>query len=107
MLSVQGGEEILLDGNWTNNGLFEPGTGTVTFNGLTLQIITNANGETFHNITVNKASGDVQMIGNASVSGLFSLISGDVDLNGFDITMAATIALLADTRLEQSVIGLC
>jgi hypothetical protein len=91
--------EIVLDGDWTNNGTFEPGTGKVTFNGNTNQIITNPTGETFYDITVNKGGGEVVMNGNATVNGTMAVQSGDVDLNGNNITMGPT-ALLTETALN-------
>ncbi|HKK43810.1 MAG TPA: hypothetical protein VJ963_15445, partial [Bacteroidales bacterium] len=44
---------ITLAGNWTDQGSFSPGTGTVTFNGNTSQAITDASDETFYNLTLN------------------------------------------------------
>ena len=95
-LSVIGKTEIVLDGNWLNNGTFEPDSGKVTFIGAFNQTITNPNGENFHNLTVNKSGGEVQMIGSAAIAAILSLLSGDIDLNGFNITMGIN-ALLSET----------
>ncbi len=91
-----GNIEIVLSGDWTNNGNFESGRGKVTFNGNTKQTITNPNGETFHNVTVDKAGGLLEINNPVEISGLFSVLNGDVNLNGHDITMGIR-ALLAET----------
>ena len=79
---------LKLSGNWSNIGTFTPGSGTVVFNGeIGNQTITNLSGETFFNITVNKAAGDVQLLSNVAVTGTLTVTSGDVDLNGNVITL--------------------
>lgn len=51
---------INIAGNWTNNGTFTPGTGTVTFNGTTgTSTITTggiAAGKQFYNLTINSSN---------------------------------------------------
>jgi hypothetical protein len=42
-----------LSGNWSNNGTFTAGTGTVSFNGISAQILRGEN--TFNNLTINSA----------------------------------------------------
>ncbi len=80
-----------LSGNWSNSGTFTPGTGTVVFNGSSgNQTISNSSGESFYNITVNKASGDLQLLNNISVSGTVTLTSGDLDLNGNTMNLGTT-----------------
>lgn len=60
-----GDDNISLGGNWlitsNNANPFDQGTGAelVTFDGAGNQSITNANGETFNRITVNKSTGDI------------------------------------------------
>ena len=45
--------DIAIAGNWIDNGVFNEGTGTVTFNGSTNQSITNSTFETFYNLILN------------------------------------------------------
>jgi len=58
-----GDDNISLAGSWINNsGAGDPflqGTERVTLDGTADQTITNSNGETFYNVTINKASGGV------------------------------------------------
>lgn len=43
-------------GNWTNNGAFTAGTGTVTFNGTSEQTVGGTNATAFNNLTVNSGA---------------------------------------------------
>ncbi|MFQ5335768.1 MAG: hypothetical protein ACE5DN_06805, partial [Flavobacteriales bacterium] len=47
---------INLAGNWTNTGVFTAGTDLVTFDGSSLQLITNTAGETFYDLTTDPSS---------------------------------------------------
>jgi hypothetical protein len=63
-----------LAGNWTNNGTFTPGAGTVTMDGASPQTMS---GSTFNNLTINNASG-VTLLTNETVNNTLSLLSGNV-----------------------------
>ncbi len=43
-------------GNWTNNGTFTAGTGTVTFNGTSEQTISGSTATAFNNLTINSGA---------------------------------------------------
>jgi Secretion system C-terminal sorting domain len=92
-----GSSTLSLPGNWSNSGTFTAGSGTVVFNGASgTQTITNASGETFNNLTVNKASGNVQLLNNIAVNGTLTTTSGGVDLNSHTITLG-TSGTLSET----------
>jgi Secretion system C-terminal sorting domain len=76
-------------GNWTNNGSFVAGTGTVTFNGTAAQTISGSTATTFNNWTVNNAAGVSQSSVNVNVSGVLNLTAGIVN-------PAANLLILAD-----------
>ncbi len=89
-----GSSTLSLPGNWSNSGTFTAGSGTVVFTGSSAtQTITNASGETFNNLTVNKASGNVQLVNNITVNGTLTATSGGVDLNSHTITLGASATL--------------
>ena len=91
------GATLSLSNNWTNSGTFNAGTGTVTFNGPSgQQTIANVSGETFQNLVVNKAAGDVVLSNNITVNGNLTTTSGDLDLNGKTVTLGSG-ALLSET----------
>jgi uncharacterized repeat protein (TIGR01451 family) len=82
--------DLCIAGNWNNNGLFIPGTGTVTFNGSTAnqeQLLNdNTNKVTFYNLVIN-TSNNCKGIGLLDGYGLFinnnlDLINGDIRLYG-------------------------
>ncbi|MGD0337294.1 MAG: sugar-binding protein [Bacteroidota bacterium] len=92
-----GGATLSVPNNWSNSGTFIAGNDTVIFNGATgNQTIANGAGETFNNIRVNKAAGNVQLLNNITVNGTLIITDGDVDLNGHNI-MLGTTALLLET----------
>jgi len=89
-----GSATLSLSGDWTNAGAFTAGSGTVIFNGAGgNQTITNASGETFNNVTVNKSVGDVLLANNITVNGTLTLTGGDVDLNGQVLTLGSSGSL--------------
>ncbi|QBZ97669.1 Ig-like domain-containing protein [Flavobacterium sangjuense] len=81
--------ELQISRDWRNSGSFIPGTGTVTFNGATLNQIQNINAgiktnEAFHNLTLNNSNG----------------AKGISVVNGFELTVANELSLLSgDLRL--------
>lgn len=95
-LAVDGNNSMAVAGNWVNNGVFIPGSGTVIFSGAGTQSIANPAGEIFNNLTVDKTGGDLLLNGNMTVTGNLTVNSGDLDLNSFIITMG-NAALLSET----------
>ena len=88
-----GSATLTVSGNWANSGTFNAGSGTVIFADASGdQSITNASGETFNNVTVNKAAGDVRLANNITVSGTLTCTNGDLDLNGHVVTLTGTLS---------------
>ena len=78
-------------GDFTNQGTVSAGTGTIEFNGdVGNQYVF---GQSFFNITVNKAAGDVILRSNILVNGTLATVSGNVDLNGRNIELGGSAAL--------------
>jgi hypothetical protein len=67
---------LSVGGNWLNTGSFNPGTGTVTFNG-TYQTLTNANGEQFNNLEVANNT-NLVLNNNAIAANTLKFTSGTV-----------------------------
>ena len=81
---------LSVSGNWTNNGTFTPGSGTIAFVGTSgNQSITKTGGETFTYITVNKASGNVILANNVTVVGGLTLTSGKVELGTNNLNLGS------------------
>ncbi len=62
---------MTVGGNWTNNGTFTQGTGTVTFNGASNQTIKSGSG-TFNALTIAKTDSGITLSDQLSVSGNFT-----------------------------------
>ncbi|HZY81846.1 MAG TPA: T9SS type A sorting domain-containing protein [Cyclobacteriaceae bacterium] len=78
---------INIGGNWVTTGTFNPGDGTVSFNGTGAQSV---NATTFNNVTVNKASGTLTVTGNLGINGNINIQNGTVDVQTFDVTRTTT-----------------
>ena len=84
--------------NWTNQGTFIPGTGTVTFSGSTGSIITRAAGETFNNLTINKSSSDVSLGSSVIVNGTLNFTSARLFLGNNNLTLNGSVSGAADGK---------
>ena len=77
-LRIKSGVTVDVCGDFTNNGTFiaEPGS-TVRFSGTTTQLITGnlIGSNSFANLTIFKATGQVNLISNIDVSQTFSTVS--------------------------------
>ena len=94
-LSSASGGDLNLGGTWTNSGSFTTNGRAVTFNGTGTQTITNASGETFAYLLINKTAGSVQLANNVTVNGgsgaaLQLLNTGGLDLYGKTLTLSGT-----------------
>ncbi len=75
-------------GNWTNNGTFTPGSGTIAFVGNSgNQTITKVGGETISYLVINKSSGNVILANTITVSGGLTLTNGLIELGANNLVM--------------------
>jgi hypothetical protein len=84
-LEITGTQIFTLNGNWTNNGTFTPGTGTIAFSGTTAQTISGAGTNTFNNLSLNNSTG-LTLSSAASVAGTLTLSSGTL-ASGTNLTL--------------------
>jgi len=83
------GNNIKVGGNWTNTSThadpFVQGIATVTFDGGTTQTIDNINDESFYNLIVNKAGGQLLLASNTDIviSNALTLTSGIIKTDNF------------------------
>lgn len=93
--------DISIKGNWTDNGYFDSGARTVTFNGTAnSQTITAASGETFTALVINNTYGTAPQISlgsNVSVTSSATFTAGKVYLNSYNFIIAsgATVSAAA------------
>jgi hypothetical protein len=94
-------------GNFTNNGTFNSGTGTYTFNGSAAQAITGTTGgtTTFSRLTLNNASG-LSLTGthNVTVSTLLTLTTGRITTNA-NILFISNGSAIASVGASDFVVG--
>ena len=78
---------LTIGGDFTNSGSFTEVTNTVTFNGTGTQTITNSSGETFYNLTINKASGTLILANDVVVSNTLTMTAGITDAGSNKLTL--------------------
>jgi hypothetical protein len=78
---------ISVGGNWVTTGTFAPGDGTVSFTGTGAQAV---NATVFNNVTVNKVSGTLTLVGNLDINGDINVLDGIVDVGTFDVNRTTT-----------------
>jgi hypothetical protein len=93
--------EMMLEGDWNNNGTFSPGSGTVTFDGTIDQNITGTTTSAFYDLHVNKGSGNVELNLDNSiitrVSNAMRLLSdGLFILNAHDLVLGVNALIYGD-----------
>jgi hypothetical protein len=76
--------------NWVNNGVFNAGTSTVTFNGTVPQMIIGPS--TFYRAIVNNPSGD-SLAGNVTIAsgGTLTLTSGNLSTGSDTLTIVSAV----------------
>jgi hypothetical protein len=70
--------QLNLAGDWSNTGVFNAGSGTVVFDGSEDQGISNSNSESFFNLDVQKAAGQLILANEVHVSNALNLNGGNV-----------------------------
>jgi hypothetical protein len=86
------GLNISLGGDWSNSGTFTSGGNTVTFNGTGAQALSGIGGETFNNLTINKASGTLTLNSDATVNNAFSLAAGTIAIGSGTLTLNGAVS---------------
>lgn len=90
---------ISLGGNWTNNSVFTPGTGTVIFNGIAAQTIGGSVVTAYRGLTISNAAG-VTLGLNTNVAGALTFTAGVINtgINKVSITATGSVAGAATSR---------
>jgi hypothetical protein len=86
-------------GNFTNNGTFTHGSGTVTMNSDTVGKTVTANSSPFYNLTLNNANGGWTITDNATTTGNFTLAAAS------SFTQTSGTTLEVDGTFTNSVGG--
>ncbi|MEQ9305050.1 MAG: hypothetical protein RJQ14_14165, partial [Marinoscillum sp.] len=75
------GYNFNLEGSWTNNGTFVPGTTILTLSGTSSQTIQG----TLYGLVINKSLGKVNLSDNLTITNSLDLTDGNLDLGSFDL----------------------
>lgn len=84
------GFSINVKGDFTNNGTFIPGAGTIVFDGTGAQSISSVGTLTFYNLTINNSAGVSLAAGAFNLDGVLTCSSGVFSTNGKVFTMTST-----------------
>jgi hypothetical protein len=76
---------LTVKGNWTKNGTFLPGTGSVTFNGTVAQTIAGNGTTTFNNLTINNTSTGVSLSSPVEVQSTLTMTNGNIATSSTNI----------------------
>ncbi len=95
-LEASSGSTITVEGNWTNDGTFTPGTGTVVFAGSSPQSTGGSSSTSFNNLTVDNGANLTMNIA-ASVSGTLTFTSGKIILGSADLTLGSSASVSGES----------
>jgi hypothetical protein len=90
---------ITLGGSWIGSGTFTAGSALVTFNGTGTQQIATS-GLVFNNVTINKTTGDVQLLTPITVNSALTLTRGDLVIGSFNLVLAAGASVTGGTTIS-------
>lgn len=104
-VTINGGASVTapttwnIQSNFTDNGTFAGGTGTVNFTGANVQTISGTSNTPFYNLTVNKTGGNLTVNSAETVSNNLTLTAGTLNIaSPVSMTNASgTLTLTAGT----------
>lgn len=97
--TLNGPATLNVAGNFTNNGAFNAGTGTLVLNGGTAQSIGGSTTTNFYNITVSKASGTATISTAQNITNALTISgAGGLNANGM-LTLISTVS--GDARIAE------
>lgn len=96
---------VIHNTSWENNGQFTAGNGTVSFTGTTTDSIKGTHPTTFHKVVVNKTGGGVALGQATQVADTLQFIAGNLNLNGFDLTLESPHGVLVGESETNRIVG--
>jgi hypothetical protein len=95
-----------ITGDFTNNGTFNYGTGTVNFNGTTAQSINSSNSSIgFYNLTINKSLGDLTLNKTSEINSTLTFTQGLINSNASNLLVFNDNATATSHSATSYVIG--
>jgi hypothetical protein len=93
---TMGTGELNVSGNWSNNGVFNPGTGTVNFNGSSAQSVNGTSANRFYKLESTNSSSGTTLNTPVFVSNSLILNSGDLYTNALNLLTLGDAAYSGD-----------
>jgi hypothetical protein len=90
---------VLRNTGFVNDGNFTAGNGTIIFTGDANSTISSIGGTapfSFNKVTINKIAGDVFLNRDVNVTGIITMSSGNLQLNGRVLNLGATGSIAAE-----------
>jgi hypothetical protein len=84
---TMGNGTLVVAENWLNNGTFNPGSGTVVFNGSGTHTISGSSAShNFNNLTMDK-TGEVELSASISLTGTLTLTNGRLNIGNYNLDL--------------------
>ncbi|MEL6275253.1 MAG: hypothetical protein AAFU03_09145 [Bacteroidota bacterium] len=99
---------VLHNTQFINNGTFDAGSGLVTISGNGTNLQSAIGGDsitTFHNLQFNKSANGSQLLQDIAVSNEAQMVSGNLDLNGKNLTLGTTSGRLVGESVTSRIMG--
>ena len=101
-VTVEGNAQIVMNGmGLNNNGNFRALSGTLVFTGGKAEgasFISGRSFPSFHHLTIDRTSGDLQLNTRIFVDGNLEFLNGNLDLNNYSIDLGSTGKLVGELR---------
>ncbi|MCP3932047.1 MAG: hypothetical protein GY705_23490, partial [Bacteroidetes bacterium] len=108
-VKVNGTTSIVLNNTqFVNNGTFDAATGTVSITGTgtdAQSAIGGTSTTTFYNLTINKSSNGIQLGNSIQIDNQLTMTSGNLDLNGSNITLGSANGTIASESASSYIHG--
>ncbi|MCB0522842.1 MAG: hypothetical protein KDD27_28115 [Saprospiraceae bacterium] len=97
---------VLKNADWQNNGTFTATNGTVKLTGdAAAPSIGGTSETTFHHLEIDKTAGTAQLDQAAGVNNDLHMTSGNLDLNGYDLTLGSTNGQIVAEKESSRITG--
>ncbi|MEZ4960416.1 MAG: hypothetical protein R2830_11415 [Saprospiraceae bacterium] len=106
-IKVTGNAQVVLKNtDWQNNGTFTATNGTVKLTGdAAAPSIGGTSETTFHHLEIDKTAGTAQLNQAAGVDSELRMTSGNLDLNGYDLTLGSTNGQIVAEKESSRITG--
>ena len=91
---------LSIGGNWTNDGTFNCGSGTIIFNGNADQTIGGTQTNSFNNISINNAN-NLILAANINVGGTLTLTDGSLNITDKQVDLGTSGSISGESNTNM------